>query len=83
MNKSVDGMKYEGSADKPHKLSKGGVQQLLKEGRKERRDARPVGSMTFRQLLFYALFWKGFVPNNGKIAWVLLVGVGFAFILVK
>lgn len=46
---------------------KGGVKKTLQNGRKEKRNMRKIGDMSFGQLIWYALFWKLFVPHYAVI----------------
>lgn len=49
---------------------KGGVKKTLRTGRKTKRNERKIGDLSFGQLIWYALFWKLFVPHYAVIVTV-------------
>ena len=79
----TNGMKYEDIKRSAPKAKHETVKHMLKEGRKERRDGRSVGSMTFWQLQGYAWVHKMLVPHKFAVAVIVLVGSNIVWFLTR
>jgi hypothetical protein len=83
MGKAIaDVMSYEDDRDFPELLEGKSVKKTLKGARKTKRNERKVGDMSFSGLIWYAFFWKLFVPHYAVIV-TLALTAETALVVVK